>query len=107
MQQVKHNPLYYDKDGRLHYDGQNYPDYCSYCGSYIENKGTVILDTNLIFCNDNCLAQMIKHKTADIRISRKGYNKVYSRLICWLENDANAWAVTYGAIGFIILIYLL
>jgi len=27
-----------------------------------------------------------------------------SKLIRWLENDAHAWAVTYGAIGIIVYI---
>ena len=29
---------------------------------------------------------------------------MYRQLIRWLENDRNAWAVTYGAIGIIIYI---
>lgn len=32
---------------------------------------------------------------------------MYAKLIGWLENDQNAWAVTYAAIAIIIVIYLL
>lgn len=71
MPQIKHQPLYYDKNGLCHYDGDNYPDNCRYCGKLIEGKGTVILDTDLIFCNDACLAMMIYEKTADVWVERK------------------------------------
>lgn len=65
MPQVE--PLFYDSQGRKHYDGQNYPDNCSYCG-HLVHEGIVILDTNLIFCNTECLIEMIEKKTADVRV---------------------------------------
>ena len=70
--QVKHQPLYYDQNGKLHYDGSNYPDNCCYCGAVLEGKCTALQDTNLIFCNDNCLVEMVDKKTVDVQVTRKG-----------------------------------
>ena len=67
MSKIKLMPLCYDKDGRMHYDGDGYPDNCSYCGRLVTN-GVVILDTDLIFCNTECLVRMVEEKTADIRV---------------------------------------
>jgi len=72
---MKQKPLYYDKDGKLHYDGSIYPDRCSCCGSFIQDQGIVLLDTDLIFCNEECLIKMVEQRTADIRIDRKGGSK--------------------------------
>lgn len=52
----------------IEFRGQNYPNRCSYCKSPIEKHAIIFLNTNLIFCNEDCITEFIRTRTADIYI---------------------------------------
>lgn len=56
----------------IEFRGTHYPGRCSYCGLPIENIAVILLNTNLIFCNTDCIVGFIGTKAADITIREEG-----------------------------------
>ena len=52
----------------IEFRGHNYPDRCSHCLATIESTAIVLLNTSLIFCNEDCVTGFIGSRTANITI---------------------------------------
>lgn len=52
----------------IEFRGQSYPARCSNCHLPIENTAIVLLETNLIFCDEDCVVGFVDSRTANITI---------------------------------------
>ena len=56
----------------IEFRGQSYPDRCSHCHLPIEKSAIILLNTDLIFCDEDCLTGFVRSRTADITIREEG-----------------------------------
>jgi len=56
----------------INFKGRSYPDHCCYCLLPIENTAVILLNTNLIFCNTECVVSFVDSRSASIVIGEEG-----------------------------------
>lgn len=56
----------------INFRGNFYPNRCSYCRLPIEDKAIILLGTELIFCDEDCVTGFIGSRAADITVREEG-----------------------------------